>query len=168
MFTKVLVRLFKPYRDARIPLTIEIAKRFLSLVLITPMTLNSHSTVVLDVGWQMRMETSLVRWGKKGASTLPNFDTEVQNIANGIEAFVSPKEVCRSRLHSDSMDKTLTPRDWKETVTSQRAWRLWPPKMFRGSTADTFLRVFILSGRHAWIWRAISKRKSLRCPWAVI
>ena len=164
MFAQVSLRLFKPCWVARIPLTIGMAKQFLSLVLITPMTLNSRSTVALDVGRQMRMETSLVRWGKRGASAVPNFDTEVQNFTNGVEEFVSANEVCRSRPHSASMEETLIPRDWKEMATWQSAWRLLPPKMFRGSTADTFLRVFTLSGRRAWIWRAISNRKSLRRP----
>ena len=75
MFAQVSLRLFKPYRVARIPSTIGMAKQFLSLDLITPMTLNSRSTVALDVGRQMRMETSFVR-GKRGTSAVPNFDTE--------------------------------------------------------------------------------------------
>ena len=131
----------------------------------TPIMLNNLSTVAFEQGRLMRIDTIFVIWRKRGESPSLKSATGDQNWSIGVDELML-RLVWWRRWQSDSMPVISIPspgpdRYWWAISVKVHISELW--RMLRGSIADTFWRSLKLSGRRAWIWSAISKRKSARC-----
>ena len=116
------------------------ANLFFSLVLMTPMTLNSLSTVAFEIESERRTDTRWVISGKSKA--LPFFSDAIkaQNSGKGVEA-LTVSVVWRSRWYSASTAETSMPRFprvWNWVATSPRTCASVFPRMLRASKVVVF------------------------------